>query len=183
MKNIAVIDTETNWNDEVMSVGIVAADSKNFRKIDEVYFILDPEYKKGGMFENVLFIEPVSANLICSREVMSDQLFRWFNSLKIDSLFAYNAAFDKKHLPEFSRYEWYDIMKTAAYRQYNPMLPTDAEYCSTGRLKRNYGVESIMRMMVPGRRYYEKHNALMDARDELRIIQLLGHSADVYQKI
>lgn len=178
-----MIDTETNWDDEVMSVGIVAADSSEFRKIDEVYFILDPEYKKGGMYEDVLFIEPVSANLICSRDVMIRQLCNWFKSLHIDSLFAYNAAFDKKHLPELCKYDWYDIMKTAAYRQYNSRLPADAEYCSTGRLKRNYGVESIMRMMVPGRRYYETHNALKDARDELRIIQLLGQSFDVYQKL
>lgn len=178
-----MIDTETNWDDEVMSIGIVAADSTNFRKIDEAYFILDPEYKRGGMFDNVLFVEPVSANLICSRKNMIKQIDSWFKSLSVDSLFAYNASFDKKHLPELDKYEWYDIMKIAAYRQFNPKLPADAEYCSTGRLKRNYGVESIMRMMVPGRRYFEKHNALMDSRDELRIIQLLGQSSDVYIKI
>ncbi len=183
MKNIAVIDTETNWNDEVMSVGIIAADAMKLKKIDEVYFILDPEYKTGGMFENVLFIKPVSANLICSRKVMTDQICRWFRSMNIDSLFAYNAAFDKKHLPELCGYEWYDIMKTAAYRQYNPLLPPDADYCSTGRLKRNYGVESIMRMMVHGSMYFEKHNALIDARDELKIMQLIGKSADMYQKL
>ena len=30
--NFAVIDTETNWNDEVMSIGIVAADARSKEK-------------------------------------------------------------------------------------------------------------------------------------------------------
>ena len=32
MEKFAVIDTETNWNDEVMSIGIVIADEGNKEK-------------------------------------------------------------------------------------------------------------------------------------------------------
>lgn len=39
----AVIDTETNWNDEVMSIGVVVADSATIEEIDWVYYIIAPE--------------------------------------------------------------------------------------------------------------------------------------------
>ena len=48
----AVIDTETNWFDQVMSIGVVVADSQTQKKIDSVYYIIDPEYKVGGMYAN-----------------------------------------------------------------------------------------------------------------------------------
>ncbi len=64
----------------------------------------------------------------------------WLNTYGIKKLFAYNACFDKKHLPEFSRYEWYDIMRLAAYRQYNRAIPDSADCYKTGRLKRGYEI-------------------------------------------
>lgn len=39
-KKFGVIDTETNWNDEVMSIGVLIANCKNFKKIDSRYYIL-----------------------------------------------------------------------------------------------------------------------------------------------
>ena len=50
MDYFAVIDTETNWNNEVMSIGVVIAEKDTFKKVDDLYFIFDPEYKIGGMF-------------------------------------------------------------------------------------------------------------------------------------
>mgnify|MGYP001028805063 FL=1 len=54
MDYFAVIDTETNWNNEVMSIGAVIAEKDTFKKVDDLYFIFDPEYKIGGMFSMVL---------------------------------------------------------------------------------------------------------------------------------
>ena len=54
MDYFAVIDTETNWNNEVMSIGVVIAEKNTFKKVDDLYFIFDPEYKIGGMFSMVL---------------------------------------------------------------------------------------------------------------------------------
>ena len=54
MDYFAVIDTETNWNNEVMSIGVVIAEKDTFKKVDDLYFIFDPEYKIGGMFSMVL---------------------------------------------------------------------------------------------------------------------------------
>ena len=48
MKKIAVIDTETNWENRVMSIGIVIADSFSYKILDTRYFILNPEYTMGG---------------------------------------------------------------------------------------------------------------------------------------
>lgn len=48
MDKFAVIDTETNWDDEVMSIGVVFADAETKKKIDSVYYIIDPEYRVRG---------------------------------------------------------------------------------------------------------------------------------------
>ena len=96
----------------------------------------------------------------------------------VDYIFAYNANFDYKHLPELASYTWVDIMKIAAYKQYNRFIPRHADCCGTGRLKSGYGVEAILNMMVDD--YTETHNAYYDALDELRIIELLGLDINVY---
>ena len=103
-----------------------------------------------------------------------------FHKHNVHSLFAYNAGFDRNHLRELSRYQWYDIMRLAAYRQTNPKIPATADCYSTGRLKRGYGVEAMLRILSGRSSYYETHNALYDALDELEIIRLLGHPLSSY---
>jgi hypothetical protein len=85
-----------------------------------------------------------------------------------------------KHLPEYSVYEWYDIMRLAAYRQYNRAIPDSADCCKTGKLKRGYGIENILRMLSENEGYNETHNAFLDAQDELRIMKLLGYEIGEY---
>jgi len=48
-------------------------------------------------------------------------------------------------------------------------------------LKRGYGVENILKMLSGNHRYYETHNAVLDAEDELQIMQLLGHGLNEYE--
>jgi hypothetical protein len=98
----------------------------------------------------------------------------------IENIFAYSANFDYRHLPELKEYNWFDIMKVAAYKQYNPYLSRRLEYCNTGRLKTGYGVEDIMRMLTASRSYSEKHHALYDALDELKIMELIGLPLEKY---
>ncbi len=40
MSRIAVIDTETTWGDEVMSVGVVIADAKDYKQIESRLMML-----------------------------------------------------------------------------------------------------------------------------------------------
>lgn len=179
MEKFAVIDTETNWDDRVMSIGIVVADPETKEEIDSVYYIIDPEYKAGGMYSDELRLNEKTAWVMKRKQALKE-IKQWLDTYKVHKLFAYNASFDKNHLPEYSEYEWYDIMRLAAYRQYNRAIPDSADCCKTGRLKRGYGVEAVLKMLSKNHRYSETHNAVLDARDELEIIRLLGYGIKEY---
>ncbi len=180
MSKFAVIDTETTWGDAVMSIGIVVAESVTFELIDKRYYILTPFKNHGGMYTYALYANNIKPDLECSREKAMNDLRRLLTAHDIATIFAYNAAFDYRHLPELRHLDWHDIMKLAAYRQHNPKIPSCAECCGTGRLKRGYGVESVYRMLSEDWTYCEMHNALTDAIDELEIMRLLNHELDRY---
>ena len=181
MGYFAVIDTETNWNNEVMSIGIAIADDKTFKKIDDLYYVFNPEYKVGGMFSMVLAVKGRNAkDCVTSRKTALERIKSSFAKYQITQLYAYNASFDKNLLPELSEYVWFDIMRIAAYRQYNDKIPANVECCKTGKMKRDYGVEPMMQLLSGNRRYMEVHNALIDAVDELEIMRLLGKELCLY---
>ena len=103
-----------------------------------------------------------------------------FEKYGVKDLYAYNGSFDKNLLSELASYRWFDIMKIAAYRQYNDKIPASIECCKTGKMKRNYGVEPMMQLLSGNHRYTEVHNALYDAADELEIMRLLGKKLEEY---
>lgn len=177
-KNFAIIDTETNWDNEVMSVGVVVA-STTFKVLGRRYYVLTPEVEVGGMFSNAISL-PGQQHYLCSRDVMAEDVHDFLAKFRVRSIFAYNAKFDYGMLPELSAYDWYDIMRLAAYRQYNEAIPHACECYGTGRMKSGYGVESIFQMLSGNLHYYEKHNALQDAEDELEIMMMLGHTVEEY---
>ena len=179
---IAVIDTETTWGDRVMSIGIVIADKHTFTQICRRYFILTPEYLEGGMYSFSLDTKntPIEE---CSRAKAIKAIIQLLSKYNIDSICAYNAKFDFNHLPELSTYKWYDIMRIAAYKQYNHAIPAYLDFCNTGRLKRGYGVEPIYRMLSGDTFYNETHNAINDAIDELNIIRMLGYPFSTYENV
>ncbi len=180
MGRFAVIDTETNWNDRVMSIGTVIADTDTFQRLDAKYHVLTPEYLVGGMYESTLFSDTRQPPILCSRAQAIGDLKALFAAHGVRSVFAYNASFDRNHLPELRNFAWYDIMRLAAYRQYNPKIPANAECFSTGRMKRGYGVEPMLRILSGRGTYQETHNALSDSLDELEIMRLLGYTLKQY---
>ena len=180
MGTFAVIDTETNWTDQVMSIGTVLADADTFEAIEAKYHILPIECEIGGMYESTLFIDTPVKPILCTRGEAISDLRAWFRKHGVGSIFAYNACFDRNHLPELRDFDWYDIMRLAAYRQYNPKIPANADCCSTGRLKRGYGVEPMLRLLSGKCTYCESHNAFYDAMDELEIMRLLQHRLKEY---
>ena len=180
MGKFAVIDTETNWSDQVMSIGTVIADGDTFEAIEAKYHILPIECQVGGMYEAALFIKTPVQPILCTRAEAIRELRAWFRQHDVHSLFAYNACFDRNHLPELRQFDWYDIMRLAAYRQHNPKIPATADCCTTGRLKRGYGVEPMLRLLSGSRTYRESHNAFFDALDELAILRLLNHRLTDY---
>lgn len=176
----AVIDTETTWDDAVMSIGIVIADASTKEMVEAKYFLIDPEYTHGGMYSSALKMEGIEEISVDKRENVLLTIDAWLKENKVDRLLAYNAAFDRNHLPELRAYTWCDIMRLAAYRQYNTKIPAEVECCRTGKMKRGYGVEPILRMLGEDKQYKETHNAYFDALDELKIVQLLGYGMEIY---
>lgn len=96
----AVIDTETTWSDKVMSIGIAIADASSFELIDKKYYIITPECRLGGMYSYVLDVNDVKLDLEGSRSDVIRHISDTFKKYDIKSVFAYNAIFDYKHLPE-----------------------------------------------------------------------------------
>lgn len=180
MGYFAVIDTETNWADQVMSIGVVIAHSVTFEPLEEKYYILPQEAQVGGMYYDALFLKTPVRALTCTWQEAMEDLKQWLERWGVTDIFAYNASFDRNHLPELRRLTWHDIMRLAAYRQTNPKIPAGAELCGTGRLKRGYGVEPMLRLLSGEKGYHETHNAVHDAIDELKIMKLLGHPLDKY---
>lgn len=178
MRYIAVIDTETNYCDEVMSIGVVIADALALKPLDTRYFVIHPAFQKPAMYSFVLAEKDMDA-VVSYPEAL--RLVREFlDAYRVQMVFAYNARFDFGHLPELGNYRWYDIMRLAAYRQYNHAIPASADCCASGKLRRGYRAEDIYRMLS-GRFYHEVHNALCDAIDELEIMRMLGHPCESYE--
>jgi hypothetical protein len=183
MEKFAVIDTETNWSDQVMSIGLIIADGNTFNAVDKRYYILPKECQVGGMYSGTLYMETPVSPLLCSRSEAISDLLRLFHLHGVRSIFAYNACFDRNHLRELSGFQWYDIMNLAAYRQYNHKIPPNADCCATGRLKRGYGVEPMLRLLSGKCTYCESHNAFHDAMDELEIMKLMKYAPEEYIRL
>lgn len=183
MGHFAVLDTETNWADQVMSIGTVIADTESFRPVAVKYYILPMECEIGGMYYDALFLDTPVKPILCAREEAMGDLLGWLRQHQVESIFAYNAGFDQRHIPELGEFHWHDIMRLAAYRQHNPQIPACADCYSTGRMKRGYGVEPMLRLLSGNGTYRETHNALFDALDELNIMLLLRHRLVDYPKL
>ena len=180
MENFIVLDTETTWQDKVMSIGVVVASGDTMTPIEYRYYIINPEFREGGMYSHVLIRKKAEENVVCTREQALYDIKNCIRKYNAGSLFAYNAAFDRQHLPELKQYAWFDIMRIAAYRQFNPRIPAMAPVCSTGRMKSRYGVQDMFQYLSGDYTYREIHNALDDAMGELRLMQLLSRKIDQY---
>lgn len=180
MTKFAVIDTETTWSNEVMSIGIVISDDESFSVLEKKYWIIEPTCEEGGMFSSTLMLKGTKPKR-CTREKAISDIRQLLNKHGTVTLCAYNASFDRNHLPEMHDMEWLDIIKVAAYKQHNKYLPKRAEYCGTGRLRSGYGVEEMMHHITKTWNYSEKHNAVTDAEDELKIMELLGRDIQYYR--
>ena len=182
MSTFAVIDTETTWSDKLMSVGVVIADENTMLEIKGKYFLIYPTYKEPSMYEGSLFLKGLPDTYEGSRRQVMDEVISFLKENGVTRILAYNASFDKGHMPELSEFRWSDIMLLAGYKQYNKKIPSCAECCKSGRLKKGYGVEPMLRLLSNNPRYHETHNAYFDAKDELKIVQLLGYPIEKYDE-
>lgn len=181
---IAILDTETNWDDHVMTIGIAIADINDYSYIDGAYYILEPEVRVGGMYSDRIDIKredsPIYSTYLANRRTCIANIMTFLYKYNVNSIFAYNALFDYKHLYELREYEWFDIMKIASNRNFNSFIPCYTDCYKTGKMKSGYGVEKMIRMVTGDSSYFETHNAIYDAIDELEIMRQLGLDIDVY---
>lgn len=168
-ENFAVIDTETTWDDRVMSIGMIIAEDGTYIPLNEYYGLISPECTQPGMYSYVLRDGRAQVNNEGPRQEILADVKVLLAEYGVRYIFAYNSSFDERHLPELSDYCWTDIMQTTAYRQYNPFIPNGINFLKTGRMRTGYDVGSMLQMMG-AHRYNEIHNALCDCRDELFIM-------------
>lgn len=176
-----VVDVETNWYNEVMSVGVVIADSADFSAADKGYYVIHPECQAGGMYSDVLRAVNKDCITDCSRQQAVDSIKQLLSRYGVTDILAYNAPFDYKCLRELHNYTWRDILPVAANRNFNTKLPDNCEYFSTGLLKHGRGVQNVMRLIY-SRDFTELHNGLTDALDELKLMQLINQPLSVYRE-
>lgn len=89
MGKIAVIDTETNWVDQVMSIGTVLADSETFRPLDARYYLFPAECQIGGMYEKALCLPTPAAPISLPREKAMADIALWLRKQRVQAIFAY----------------------------------------------------------------------------------------------
>ena len=109
MSRIVVIDTETTWTDEVMYIGAVMADSATYRILDSRYYLIEPACRFGGMYSGALHMRGTPREVRSGRREIIEELRRWLAENAVTRIFAYNALFDQKHLPELQDYHWFDM--------------------------------------------------------------------------
>ena len=63
-EKIAVIDTETNWKNVAMSVGIVIAEEGQYTALDNTYIIIEEAAKVGGMYSYALNLKGKTPQLL-----------------------------------------------------------------------------------------------------------------------
>ena len=179
----AVVDTEANFQNELMSVGMLIVRKKDLAITEEYYAMITPACNKAAMFSSSLKYQPEAGEhwnqLITNEKAAVQAVLKVLRDRQICAVFAFGAGFDRKMLPALHDFSWCDIMDIAVYKQYNPHLPVSAPFYGTGRLKRGGSVEGLLRMM-DSPRYQETHNALQDAKDELKLIQLIGRPIEQY---
>lgn len=193
-QTFVVLDTETTWNDPrrlkfgnkyadtVFSIGAIVVDAANFKAIHALYYILTPESMENGMYSHELEIAPRIITKKCTRKQCLSELESILTKYHVHDIFAYNAGFDFQHLPELINYSWHDIMRKAAYKQFNPWLHifSEEDFFSTGLLRRGRGVESICSLLKEDEYFSETHCAIFDALDELFIMKKLNYNIQDY---
>lgn len=163
-----------------MTIGGVVA-NEQFEIVDQIYLMSFGAYMQGGLYKDRVYKTSFAPKKMHTNEMIKE-IRRFYDEHGCEMVFAYNAPFDKKLIESLPQDQWYDIMKIAAYKQNNPYLPEREEYCSTGRLKKDYNAERIFKLLSGNEGYKELHNAYQDACDELGIMRMMKVPIDAYRE-
>lgn len=202
---VAVIDVETTWHDEVMSIGAVIVDTRDkYRILDVAYWLVSPFcyqpamfsgaielsmvkessffYQKGNcILDSVTETEDTFENCIAGLKALLDRYY-------VSSCFAYNGHFDKRHLLDLDGVVWFDLVVPFTSYDLNPYLSSEkipGENLGFGkagvRLVKEYSFFDIMRHIPGCKRYRETHNGCVDAFEEAMAMQMMKLPRDEYR--
>ncbi len=71
--------------------------------------------KVGGMFSQALLLKGQKPER-GKKFIPIEQVINFLKSHNVNSVFTYNTSSDSRCLPELCEFEWYDILRMAAYR-------------------------------------------------------------------
>ena len=114
----------------------------------------------------------------CHKDI-ENHIRKLLNKYKITNIYTYNGIFIFKKLPGLKQYHWYDIIKVAAYKQYNYKLLDNLPFREDGRLLCNCSIKEIMQILTKTYFYYTDH-ALYDTFDIARIMSLINLPIEQY---
>lgn len=173
----AIIDTKTNYYGNAISIGVVVVNS-HFEIQQAQYYLIPEELIHDHNHKDDFDIIHVYKTYFGRLFDCENHIRTLMNQYNITNIYAYNAFYVKKSLPEMNNYNWFDIAKVATYKQYNHELPLDADYDENGQLLR-YAMKNVIELMM--KTYYKCVNhALYNALDELKIMKLIGLPIEKY---
>ena len=169
MSFIAVIDTETNWEDRVMSVGTVLADGDTFRPLAARYHVFPPECQVGGMYDSVLFLKTPVPPRLCTRQEAMEELCRWLKGHeRYEDL--HKVAHRAAEIYPFDEWQVWEIDSLIGMSRYKEGLEV---YQNTEKLLFDeMGVAPSERLLkrfkLMGERTSQAAGALSDIKERLR---------------
>nr|WP_233750257.1 AAA family ATPase [Mycoplasmopsis agalactiae] len=102
--NIAVIDVETNFFNEVVSIGVAIADKNNFKLVDQNYWLIGEREQSPSMYSNAYHIPElekygIKDYVVDTYDEAIEKLIEFLDYYNISDWFSY-TKFDHRYLPE-----------------------------------------------------------------------------------
>ncbi len=175
---IAIISVKTNSMGHAIAIGVAVIDANQWQLQQAQYYIISDELLCYYTYDNI-YLSHVYKSYFGKLGDVENHIRKTLTKYQITNIYAYNAQFVCKTCPGLHMYYWYDIMKIAAYKQYNSYLPSNIDYLDNGRIKYKYNIPHIMEYLNISYFRYVDH-ALYDVLDELRIMKTLNININTY---
>lgn len=176
---IAIIDAKLNFIDEIISIGIAIVDAKTFEIKTAEYFLVPEELIIDGFNNGNITIAHTYQTYFGAHKDIENHIRKLLNQYNITNIYTFNGKFIYSKLTGLQKYHWYDIMKVAAYKQYNYKLPDNLMFNDQGRLLYKCNIKDLMEILTKTYFYYTNH-ALYDVLDETKMMKLLDLNINVY---
>ena len=176
---IAIIDAKLNFIDEIISIGIAIVDAKTFKVKTAEYFLVPEELIIDGFNNDNITIAHTYQTYFGAHKDIENHIRKLLNQYNITNIYTFNGKFIYRKLAGLQKYHWYDIIKVAAYKQYNYKLPDNLMFNDQGRLLYKCNIKDLMEILTKTYFYYTNH-ALYDTLDIARMMSLIDLPIEQY---